>query len=129
MSQPKKRHYCPYCGEETHALTFAQLQAENEEWSVRNFGKDVEPHWPMIGAMEELGELAHAVLKMHQGIRGENEEHIRAAKDAVGDIIIYLADYCTRSGFDLEQVVRETWDRVRKRDWKKDPQSGGEAKP
>ena len=40
------------------------------------------------------------------------------AVDAVADIVIFLADYCSARGFDLESLVSETWAEVRKRDWK-----------
>ena len=33
--------------------------------------------------MEEVGELAHAYLKMEQGIRGNADEHTANMKDAV----------------------------------------------
>ena len=71
-----------------------------------------------------MGELAHAHLKEEQGIRtGEN--HIALAKDSIGDIIIFLADYCSARGFDLQEIIEETWAEVKQRDWKKDPIKGG----
>lgn len=105
-------------------LTFEQLQQEQREWSLKNFG----PHDaidPLLGAFEELGELAHAVLKQRQGIRGTAEEHEAAAKDAVADTIIFLADYCTCRGWDLGQIVAETWAFVRQRDWTANKKDGG----
>jgi NTP pyrophosphatase (non-canonical NTP hydrolase) len=100
-----------------------RLQEEQKGWVAHNFGERPS-WWPLLGVMEELGELAHAHLKGVQGIRtGENHE--AAAKDAVADIVIFLADYCTAEGIDFEEVVRETWEQVKKRDWRADPVSGG----
>ena len=103
--------------------TLKQLQREQKEWAEKNFPGHVA--WePLLGVMEEVGELAHAHLKQHQGIR-TNENHKMAKVDAVGDILIYLADYCTQEGIDFEQAMSETWRNVKKRDWTKDKVTGG----
>jgi hypothetical protein len=39
--------------------------------------------------------------------------------DAIGDIVIYLADYCEREGISLSAAVEKTWETVMQRDWKK----------
>lgn len=108
-------------------LTFRQLQDEQRPWVARNFpGR--EAHYPLRGAVEELDELAHAHLKELQGIRGTAAEHKAKAKakDAVADTIIFLADYCSARGFDLQEIVEQTWAKVRQRDWRADPKGGGE---
>lgn len=106
-------------------MNFSDLQAAVKEWSLANFGADVPPYQPLLGAVEEIGELAHAQLKGEQGIRGTAEEHCEAAKDAVADTIIYLTDYCWRRGFDLQGIVESTWQGVvSKRDWRKNPLNG-----
>jgi len=105
-------------------LTFRGLQDEQRPWAVHNFpGR--EPGDPLLGAVEELGELCHAHLKRKQGIRGTPAELEVAAKDAVADIVIYLADYCTARGFDFQTLMEETWAKVKARDWKADPVTGG----
>ncbi len=53
---------------------------------------------------------------------------MKKAKDSVGDIIIYLSDYCNQMGFDLDKIVRETWERVKKRDWRANPKTGKKLK-
>lgn len=100
-----------------------RIQAEQKEWSDRNFPTKA-PYQPLIGMMEELGELSHAHLKQEQGIRGTYEEHQAAAKDAIGDIVIFMMDYCNQRGFDLESIVAETWAEVKRRDWTKNGGSG-----
>jgi NTP pyrophosphatase (non-canonical NTP hydrolase) len=75
-----------------------KFQGEVSEWTRRNFG-DQPAYRPLLGAVEEIGELAHAHLKEEQKIRGTAEELQALAKDAVGDVIVYLADYCGRRGW------------------------------
>lgn len=105
-------------------FSLATLQREQAEWARRNFGE--QPAWcSVVGAMEELGELAHALLKSQQGIRGTDEEHRAAAADAVADVIVFLAGFCSATKIDLEKTVRETWGEVKQRDWAKDRKNGG----
>lgn len=102
------------------------IQAEQVEWVAHNFGGD-RPAWhPLLGVQEEVGELAHAYLKRTQGIR-VNENHDAAIRDAVADIVIYLLDFCTAEGIDLQSVLAETWAQVRGRDWKQSPETGMDA--
>lgn len=99
-----------------------KLQEEQKVWSDKNF--EPQPSYRMLlGAMEELGELSHAHLKAEQGIR-TGEDHIAAKKDALGDIVTYLAAYCNSEGIDFESAVQDTWDRVKQRDWKNNPVTG-----
>jgi len=77
----------------------------------------------LLGLIEELGELAHSHLKEQQGIR-TSEDHVAKAKDAIGDIVIFLADYCNARVFNLALIIKETWEQVRKRDWKRDSKVG-----
>jgi NTP pyrophosphatase (non-canonical NTP hydrolase) len=100
------------------------FQAEQKAWSRRNFGEIVGTGYrALLGAGEEMGELFHAHLKAEQGIR-TNEDHHAAKVDAVADVIIYLADYCTGQGIDLEDALRTTWEQVRQRDWTKNKETG-----
>lgn len=107
-------------------MVLKKLQEEQVVWVKHNFGD--RPSWmPLLGAVEELGELAHAHLKDAQCIR-VNEPHFENKKDAIADIVIYLADYCTAEGIDFEKVVEETWNKVKKRDWKKNPANADKIK-
>jgi NTP pyrophosphatase (non-canonical NTP hydrolase) len=102
---------------------FGELQSEVAHWSARNFPNGRDWHC-LLGIQEELGELSHAYLKREQGIRGTREEHTEAIKDAIGDLVVYLADFCARSGIDLEESVSETWKTVQLRDWLKNKGDG-----
>jgi NTP pyrophosphatase (non-canonical NTP hydrolase) len=110
-------------GYPSYDLNFSQLQDQVKEWSARNFPGST-PYQPLLGAVEEMGELAHAHLKQEQGIRGTPREHYAAKVDAIGDIIVYLADYCWRNGIDMQDAIETTWGMVQQRDWQKNKGDG-----
>jgi NTP pyrophosphatase (non-canonical NTP hydrolase) len=100
--------------------TLSRIQKEQRAWVLHNFGER-EAWQPLLGIQEEVGELAHAFLKRHQGIRGTHEEHTADIRDAVADIIIFLMDFASAEGIDVREVLDETWQKVRQRDWKANP--------
>jgi len=91
----------------------------NERGKRRDPGADIGAMFCAMGVNEEAGELIHAVLKRAQGVREDEDGVGREAEvDAVGDIVIYLADFCHRRGYDLEECVRRAWDgEVSEREW------------
>lgn len=101
------------------------VQAEAWEWTKQNFPGQL-PWQPLLGIQEELGELSHAFLKAAQNIRGTREEHHAAIVDAVGDLQIFLVNFCSHLGIDASDALWKTWQQVRQRDWKADPKAGGE---
>jgi NTP pyrophosphatase (non-canonical NTP hydrolase) len=109
-------------------IDIKKLQAAVGQWASRNF--PCEPTRAALrctlGVCEEAGELSHAVLKREQGIRGTAAEHAAAARDAIGDIIVYLMDFCDREGWSLEKIIEDVTTSVLKRDWVADPTSGNE---
>ena len=107
-------------------LTFRDLQIQQALWQKKNFGEE-HPDKMLQGLAEEFGELNHAHLKHHQKIcdMADEDKFREAAADAVGDLVIYLAGYCTSMGFDLQDVVEDTWHGVvSKRDWKENSTDG-----
>jgi len=88
-------------------------QQEIHEWSLKNFPEQTATQ-SLLGVVEEVGELAHHVLKKQQNIT-QHEDHDCEIKDAIGDIVIFLSEFCSRSGIDLEECVEEVWGRVQKR--------------
>lgn len=68
----------------------AQLKIEVGEWSAENFG-DQPALNPLLGVGEELGEIAEAT----------NEVEII---DGYADALIFLCDFCHRSGVKLEYI-------------------------
>ena len=104
-----------------------KLQDEHAEWLHKNFPGQ-EHIDPLLGLVEEVGELSHAILKEKQGIRGYDDPRktIPEVCDAVGDIVIYLASFCTTYGISLDQSVQGAWDEVQQRDWQASPTTGGQ---
>jgi len=79
---------------------------------------------PVINSAIEVGKLAHAHLKCAQGIR-TTEDHEMARRTQVGRLIVWLRLFGRNSDMDFDGVVINTWEEVRKRDWKKDPAGAG----
>lgn len=103
-------------------MTLRELQDAVSVWQLKNFGEH--PGWhPLLGIVEEVGELSHAHLKKVQNIR-LNEDHDANKRDAIGDILIYLADYCNQEHIDMQQCMEITWAGVRQRDWTKNKEKG-----
>jgi len=103
-------------------------QKELAEWQLKNFGSG-ETADMIIGMVEELGELAHWYLKRKQGIReGANNGSLKdEIGDAFADVIIYGLQVMTHECIDAECVLRDTTDKVLKRDWKNNPSGEGES--
>lgn len=69
----------------------------------------------LLGVIEEVGEICYAVL-----IKDPKE-----IEDGIADTMVYLLDFCARNGYDGESALTKTWNKVKERDWKKDPKLGG----
>lgn len=109
-------------------MDLRDLQFQHKAWVNHNFPGQ-KRHEPLLGLMEEVGELAHAHLKHDQAIRGLDDLPQATEKkiDAIGDIVIYLASYCNANGFDFARCVESTWEKVRMRDWQANSETGGEV--
>lgn len=106
-------------------LNLKKLQVEIHEWAKKNFPTTAtNPTVQFLGITEEVGELAHAILKQRQNIRGTFEEHEAAKKDAIGDILVFLMNFCSASGYKLDEILEETWRTVKERDWTKNNKDG-----
>lgn len=102
------------------------LQAERNVWVAKNFPGDTLTD-SLMGAVEELGELAHHILKRKQGIRGDVAMHTAEIEDAVADCVIFLAGIATHEHFAFGDAVQKAWDQVKNRDWVNDKEKGGTA--
>src|SRR5438876_269783 len=109
-------------------LSLRQLQNEQDDWRRRNFPNS---GWDraFLGVVEEVGELAHHLLKGDQGIRGSLDEHEERAQDAVGDILVYIAHLCNGKAWDMQACLDKAWAHVKSRDWIADPDGGVTATP
>lgn len=70
--------------------TLNEIQSELKVWTEYNFGKQT-PDIAILGMIEELGELSHAILKEKQGIR--QSDFLADKKDAIADLTIYALNY------------------------------------
>src|SRR5215471_1458732 len=87
------------------------IQHERDYWVAHNFPHDrIEDSF--MGMVEEMGELAHHLLKSRQGIRGGDVDHEAEIRDACADLVIFTMGIASHKGFDLGRVVDETWDQV-----------------
>lgn len=71
-----------------------RIQNEQVDWVQKNFGGR-SSHYPLLGIIEEMGELAEAS-------RPEDFE------DAIGDVLLYLSDYATAQGWSMSEL----WDHL-----------------
>lgn len=76
----------------------------------------------------QVGEIHHVLLKRIQRIR--NMENTALFYDKVKQwlvgLMLFISDKAERYGFDLDEILAETWAKVSKRDWRKAPTNGGE---
>lgn len=104
-----------------------EIQKEIGEWSRKQFGNNVSKRTgdclfsqnALTGIVEEVGELNHVTICMHQGRRGydpttdEGRAKYNADRnDALADILVFMCDYAYREDVDLLTVLNETWDKV-----------------
>ena len=151
MKKEKDEHWqkettCPNCGgpvTRVKALsgppgyfrkskTLSEIQKEIKVWANKNFGKRLglkkRPSWhPLLGIGEELGELNHAYLKKEQKIRNGVEKYQKGAQDAIGDLVIYVIDFCNQEDFDIEEILTATWDKVKQRNWEENAEHGNDV--
>lgn len=104
-------------------MDLTTLQEVTAQWRDRNF-PDADSTQQLLGVVEEVGELSHHHLKKTQGIRGTDAQHMAGIQDSVGDIIIYLAGFCSKLDISLDVCVRQAWSEVRDRNWVANPTDG-----
>ena len=107
--------------------TMSATQVLLARWQSRQFGP-ANAQLLALGVAEETGELAHAILKAAQGIRGQDdrEHHVECVADAIADVAIYLTQLATLYRLDFGELYVATAMRVIQRDWRKDSAAGGE---
>ncbi len=80
---------------------FSNIQEEVGEWSSKNFPGQPDVN-PLLGSGEEVGELAECID--FDSIPSEQEF------DAVGDVLVYLADFCAIRGLDYQKAYNMSQD-------------------
>lgn len=104
-------------------IDIKELQTKVRAWELYNFGKQ-KPYRPLLGIVEELGELSHAHLKAEQNIRQDRIDPKLKKMDALGDMFIYMLNYATHQDIDLDTAIEGAWENIKYRDWKKFPFNG-----
>lgn len=107
----------------------SSLQSRLFKWQQKNFKKeDTGIEWMALGAAEEVGEVAHVVLKARQKIRehqaGLDEKALADLADGVADTVVYLMQLCSHAGIDFGKALFYTAEEVMKRDWTKKKTDG-----
>jgi len=100
------------------------MKDETSAWFLANFPNEDRVS-VTLGLCEEVGEVARAVLKQHQGIRGSYTEWDEEIRKELGDVylkLLHLAYYCQ---IDLDEAIQERWEVIRKRDWVTNPTGHG----
>lgn len=108
-----------------NSISIDDIQDKLSKWSLDTFGDNTQnpPIYCILGMIEELGELSHSFLKLNQGIR-TNENHEELMRDAIGDIVMFMMDFCSRMGWSLSEIIEEVFKEVIERDWKGNPETG-----
>lgn len=101
-----------------------RIQNEVGEWAAAQFGANVSK-WtgqtlgsllPLLGMLEEVGELCHVTGYRHSGRGFTTEEEYQAAiKDGLADLFVFACDYAEREGIKLDEGLQEVWEKVKLR--------------
>lgn len=68
-------------------------------------------HHALHGMVSEIGEIHSIYQKIYQG-HDINDEHL---KKEVGDLLWFIAEYCTANGWTLEEVMQMNIDKLKAR--------------
>ena len=87
-------------------LTFEQLTRNVQEWAAaRGIYEPSNARAQLLKAFSEMGELADAELKWDAP----------AARDAVGDVLVCLINFCAMSGLDITDCLAGAWGQIKHR--------------
>lgn len=95
-------------------------QSDVTDWQRANFNQ-LGVAWTTLGLVEEVGELARALLKREEGIRGSYDEWSEEVRKELGDIFIKLLDVAQTLDYDLPTVAMLRWMVVRERNFRANP--------
>jgi len=87
-------------------IELGDLQSRLYDWQIDNFGA-MDSFNLALGVYEETGELAHAVLKRSQGIRGYDDlgKAADAIADALADAAIYALNLASSRGHNIRSIA------------------------
>lgn len=93
---------------------------------ISNGGDIDPPPWSQL-----QGRLAHHLLKSEQGIRGTHEQHVASIERLLADVMagVHITSHShelvEEDSIDVLEITRQTWAKVRLRDWTKDKLTAG----
>lgn len=87
-------------------MIFEYLEKRVVEWaSARKIIPNSTPVTQLLKAVSEMGELAD----------GENKGNIAEIKDAVGDVLVCLINYCALRQISIVECLSGTYDEIKDR--------------
>lgn len=101
------------------------VQRESRKWRNEAYPDTATIELQALGVTEESGELAHAVLKFKQGIRGYDKAKTSAeVADAIGDIFIYACGVADHLDINVVDAIVQAWEHVKARNITQGSDSG-----
>lgn len=94
-------------------MNYRELQEQQRAWLNTNFPNQPR-ELPLLGVIEEVGEIARCVLKKAQEEmhgpepRYKDRDWDAELADAIGDTLIYISSACCTMGHELEAVINDT---------------------
>lgn len=87
-------------------MSYADIQMKVIWWAeARKIIPNAKPHSQLLKAVSEMGELADA----------ENKGDMPAIKDAVGDVVVCLINYCALRDIDLVECLAGSYEEIKHR--------------
>lgn len=91
----------------------ARFQNQVRDWHRANF--DPQPDLGALVVCEEAGELARAVIKGVQGVRGGKARWEAEKRKEAADVIISTIAFCCENDIDVVDAIRHRWETVGQR--------------
>lgn len=86
--------------------TFEQLEKAVTQWATdRQIIPYAKPHVQLLKAFSEMGELADAEIKKSDSAR----------KDAIGDVLVCLINYCALEGLSIVGCLHLAYEEIKDR--------------
>lgn len=87
-------------------MSYAQIEMQVLQWAeARRIIPNATPASQLLKAVSEMGELADA----------EGKRDLDAIKDAVGDVLVCLINYCALRDLDLVQCLEGAYEQIKDR--------------
>ena len=105
-------------------LVYMMDYCQKQEWNLSEIYKNRDTDEACLIAGVCLGKLAHAHLKLEQGIRGNPAELVNSTHDMLQALVMICEDAAISYSVDVCDALSVTWSEVKKRDWQKNKING-----